>query len=62
MGQIIPILFPENPEALTFDLQTEAAAARRAGLKLYSNGKRFALLAKPLPGWFLFGGINKCAA
>lgn len=60
------ILFPENPEALSFDIQAEAAAAASAGLKLYSNGKRFALLPARMierpAGWYPFGGAIKCAA
>lgn len=56
------VFFPANPEALSFDIQAEAVAAVRAGLKLYSNGRQFALLPRPLPGWNVFGGGVKCAA
>jgi len=52
-----------NPEMLLCDLQATALQALRAGLRLYTDGQRWALLSKPLPGWALFvGGHDKCAA
>lgn len=53
----------ENPDMLLCDLQPTALQALRAGLRLYTDGTRWALLSKPLPGWALFtGGHDKCAA
>lgn len=54
------VFFPANPEALVFDMEQTAVQALRAGLKLYTDGLRFALLARPLPGWALFKGSEKC--
>ena len=54
---------PENPEILMCGLQATALQAMRSGLRLYTNGQRWALLPRPLPGWALFvGGFDKCAA
>lgn len=53
----------DDPEMRFCDLQITAMQAIRAGLRLYTDGTRWALLPKPLPGWMLFiGGLSKCAA
>ena len=49
------VFFPVDPEADTFDLVQQANDAMRAGLRLYTNGRQFALLPKPMNGWALFG-------
>lgn len=51
---IAAIFFPADPEALVFDLVEQAEQARRAGLDLYTDGRRFALLPHPLAGWSLW--------
>lgn len=51
---VAAVFFPSDPEDRTFDLVPQAAAAVRAGLRLYTNGKQFALLPKPVNGWALF--------
>lgn len=48
---IAAVFFPADPDALVFDLVEQANQARRAGLKLYTNGRQFALLPRPFPGW-----------
>lgn len=50
------IIFPANPEALVYDLAEQAMQGARDGLKLYSNGRQFALLPKPAKGWALWIG------
>lgn len=50
------IFFPANPEALAYDLEAQARAAMGDGMKLYTDGSRFALLRRPIKGWALFGG------
>jgi hypothetical protein len=52
---IAAIFFPADPEGLLFDLVEQASQARRAGLRLYTNGRRFALLPHPVAGWALWG-------
>ena len=48
------VFFPVNPEANSFDLVQLANDSLRAGLRLYYNGRQFALLPKPAKGWALF--------
>lgn len=50
------IIFPANPEALVYDLAEQARKGAQDGLKLYTNGRQFALLPKPARGWALWGG------
>lgn len=52
---IAAVFFPPNPEALVFDLVEQASQAKRAGLRLYTDGTRFALLPHPIAGWSLWG-------
>lgn len=52
---IAAIFFPADPEALLFDLVEQAMQAKRAGLRLYTDGSRFALLPHPVAGWALWG-------
>lgn len=52
---IAAVFFPPNPEALVFDLLEQAEQAKRAGLRLYTDGSRFALLPHPVAGWALWG-------
>lgn len=52
---IAAVFFPPNPEALVFDLLEQAEQAKCAGLRLYTNGSRFALLPHPVAGWALWG-------
>lgn len=52
---IAAIFFPPNPEGLVFDLLEQASQAKRAGLRLYTDGQRFALLPRPIDGWALWG-------
>jgi hypothetical protein len=53
----------DNPDMLLCDMQATALQALRAGLRLYTDGQRWAMLPRPLPGWILFvGGYDKCAA
>ena len=53
----------KDPDMLLCDLQATALQAMRAGLRLYTDGTRWALLPRQLPGWMLFvGGYDKCAA
>lgn len=52
---IAAVFFPPNPEALVFDLLEQAEQAKRTGLRLYTDGSRFALLPNPLAGWALWG-------
>ena len=52
---IAAIFFPPNPEAQLFDLVEQAMQAKRAGLRLYTDGTRFALLPHPVAGWALWG-------
>lgn len=62
---ISAVFFPalDSPDTLMCDLQATALQAMRSGLRLYTNGQRWALLPRPLPGWALFvGGFDKCAA
>lgn len=61
---ISAIFFPRlDGEILFCDAQALAMKALQNGLRLYTDGKRWALLSKPLPGWALFtGGHEKCAA
>ncbi len=49
------IFYPIDPEASVCDLVNETRAGMLAGLRLYTDGKRFALLPRPLNGWALFG-------
>jgi len=51
------VFFPVDPEGLVFDLERTARQAMRSGLRLYTDGRRFALLPSPLPGWALFGSV-----
>lgn len=51
---IAAVFFPAQPDALVFDLVEQAHQAQRAGLRLYTNGERFALLPRPLAGWVLW--------
>jgi len=51
---ISAVFFPVDPEARAFDLVQQANAAMLAGLRLYTNGRQFALLPKPVKGWALF--------
>ena len=51
---ISAIFFPGDPEARVEDLVAEAKARMRNGLRLYTNGQRFALLSRPLAGWALW--------
>ncbi len=44
----------DNPDMLLCDLQATALQAARAGLRLYTNGQRWAMLPRPRPGWMLF--------
>lgn len=48
------IIFPPNPEGLVFNMVAEAAQGIRQGLRLYTNGRQFALLPRPIPGWVLW--------
>lgn len=61
---ISAVFFPcPTNETLLCDAEAAAAQALRDGLKLYSDGTRFALLPKPVKGWLLYaGGHDKCAA
>lgn len=52
---IAAVFFPAQPEATVFDLVEQAQQAKRAGLRLYTNGTRFALLPHPIKGWALWG-------
>lgn len=52
---IAAVFFPPNPEALVFDLLYQAEQAKRAGLRLYTDGSRFALLPHSVAGWALWG-------
>lgn len=52
---IAAVFFPADPEALIFDLVEQARQAQRTGLRLYTNGLRFALLPHPVAGWALWG-------
>lgn len=54
---ISAIFFPPNPEALVFDLIEQTRPAQRAGLRLYTDGQRFALLPRPIAGWALWGSL-----
>lgn len=54
---IAAIFFPPDPEGLVFDLVEQARQAQRSGLRLYTNGHRFALLPRPLAGWALWKGV-----
>lgn len=50
------IIFPEAPEALTYDMEALVRTHARPGLRLYTNGRQFALLPKPARGWALWVG------
>ena len=52
---IAAIFFPIDPEAQVFDLVEQASQAKRTGLRLYTDGTRFALLPHPINGWVLWG-------
>lgn len=52
---IAAVFFPIDPEARVFDQVEQARQAQRAGLRLYTNGQRFALLPHPIAGWALWG-------
>ena len=64
----IAIFFPVNPEADAFDLVEQANDGIKAGLKLCTNGRQFALFPRVPRGWALFGtsikptGEPPCAA
>ncbi len=64
---IAAIVFPPNPEALAYDLEQQAREGLKRGLRLYSNGRQFALLPRPAKGWMLWRSTTKpetppCAA
>jgi hypothetical protein len=48
------VFFPAEPESRVDDLVEQARQAQRPGLRLYTNGRQFALLPKPRSGWALF--------
>jgi len=48
---IAAVFFPADHLPEDFDLHATAVSAWRAGLQLYSNGRQFALLPKPVAGW-----------
>lgn len=48
------VFFPVDPEQRPFDLVEQVRQGIGAGLRLYTNGRQFALLPKPLKGWALF--------
>lgn len=49
------VFFPVDPELRPFDLVEEVRQGLGSGLRLYTNGRQFALLPKPIKGWALFG-------
>lgn len=53
------IFFPVNPEADCFDLVEQANAGIKAGLKLCTNGRQFALMPRVPRGWAIFGASVK---
>jgi len=55
IAAVCAVFFPAEPESRVCDLLEQASKARRPGMKLYTNGRQFALLAKPLSGWARFG-------
>jgi len=52
---ISAVFFPVDAEDCVYDLIQETRSAMLAGLRLYTNGRQFALLPKPVNGWALFG-------
>ncbi len=55
IAAVCAVFFPAEPESRVCDLLKQASEARRPGMKLYTNGRQFALLAKPRSGWARFG-------
>lgn len=53
---IAAVFFPADPAALLCDQLEQARQKQRAGLRLYHDGQRFALLPRPLAGWALWFG------
>jgi hypothetical protein len=51
---VAAVFFPVDAEASAYDLVQETRSAMLAGLRLYTNGRQFALLPKPVNGWALF--------
>ena len=59
---IAAIFLPADPEARPFDLIPIVEDGIARGLRLYTNGRQFALLRKPLNGWAKFGIATKSDA
>jgi hypothetical protein len=59
---IAAVFFPADHLPEDAKLQAIAFAARRAGLRLYRNGRQFALLPKAPKGWYPANGGEQCAA
>lgn len=47
------VFFPADHLPESFDLQAIAVRAWRAGLRLHTNGRQYALLPRPVRGWTL---------
>lgn len=56
---ITAIFIPYTPDMLAHELQVTTKQIATAGLKLYINGSRAALLPRPVKGWVLFAGSEK---
>lgn len=55
IASVCAVFFQAEPESRVCDLLQQASEARLPGMKLYTNGRQFALLAKPRSGWARFG-------
>jgi hypothetical protein len=54
IAAVTAVFFPAEPESRISDLVEQARKALRPGLRLYTNGRQFALLPQPRAGWALF--------
>ena len=53
------VFLTANPEATVFSVTEAALQGMQAGLRLYTDGRRMALLPKKLPGWALLAVKTK---
>lgn len=54
ISAVTAVFFPAEPESCVSDLVEQAREALRPGLRLYTNGRQFALLPQPRRGWAIF--------
>ena len=48
---IVAVFFPADHMPDDFDMTRTAFLACKAGLRLFTNGKRYALLSRAVKGW-----------